>query len=276
MSADGVSAAADQPVLPPGSLAWYAALFSPPEQRETIEAVTGIWFELRGMVELAREPQAVRLRLAWWREELDLLAKGEPRHPLTRRLCPLLADHPRAATLLNELVTGGAEALAGPTPENDDELRLLAFRTAGAPLVLLAETLHAPAPIALAAGRHVGHAVACARWRARLGPDLRAGRPVLPLPATADEPGNTRLEAAVAELEASADRAIAQARAALSESSAGSLRFHWVLLALHVALLEHARRKAAAFADAPHVSLPPLRRLWTAWRAARISTGVLT
>lgn len=267
---------ASQPQLPPGSLTWYATLFSPPEQRARIEAVVGIWFELRAMAERAREPQAVRLRLAWWREELGLLADGQPRHPLTRSLHPLIGDHQRAAALLNELVTGSAQALEGITPENDDELRLLGFRTAGAPLVLLAESLGAPVELALDAGKQVGQAVACARWRARLGPDLRAGRPVLPLATPAVAPDDARLDEAVSALEASAERAAAQARATLLTPEATALRFHRVLLALHADLLQRARRRAAAYADAPAVSLPPLRRLWTAWRAARLSIGETT
>jgi len=269
------------PALPAqGSLAWYAALFSPPEHRPAIEALYGLWEEIRGLPLRLSEPEPARLRLAWWDEELARLGAGDPRHPRARALAPHLAPPPERGApdpvrLLRELLIAAEEELAGRGCENDDELRLHCFRSAGAPLAVLARALGLPPEPALVAGREAGELVRCTEILARLGPDLARGRLLLPLehidrPETLVAGDGTILDAASlgSAVAVTATRAGHAARAARASPAPRFLR---VLGELHERLLARARRRLASRVPREPVTLSPWTLLWSAWRAARHS-----
>jgi phytoene synthase len=73
---------------PPGSAAYYLARFAHPEERDRLAAWLA-WFDvLEQMVRRASDPGVTRLKLDWWREEIERLARGEAQHPLSRALAP--------------------------------------------------------------------------------------------------------------------------------------------------------------------------------------------
>lgn len=70
--------------VPPGSMRYYAWLYTPEIPRDVIAALFLIENELH---DTARAPHEVaHIRLQWWREEIDRLIAGKAQHPATRVL----------------------------------------------------------------------------------------------------------------------------------------------------------------------------------------------
>jgi phytoene synthase len=81
--------------------AWLACLWSPSETRPAVAALLGLDRTLVRVAAEAKDMMLAEIRLAWWREQLDRLARGEdaPSQPLLR----LLATHASPLTELDRL-----------------------------------------------------------------------------------------------------------------------------------------------------------------------------
>lgn len=75
---------------PDGSNLYYACLYQDPETRQRLYALFALYYELLEGLLSASDPGVSRIKLEWWREELARLERGEPRHPVTQALQPLL------------------------------------------------------------------------------------------------------------------------------------------------------------------------------------------
>lgn len=60
--------------------------FVPPESRAAFRAWTGLLTELRECAFELSDPRVTAVKAGWWAEELDGVARGAARHPLTRAL----------------------------------------------------------------------------------------------------------------------------------------------------------------------------------------------
>ncbi|MFN3371652.1 MAG: squalene/phytoene synthase family protein [Sphingomonadaceae bacterium] len=67
---------------------WLATLWAPPQARAALLAIHAYDVEQQRVVADAREPLLAEIRLAWWREQLEGLARGQlaPPQPLLRAL----------------------------------------------------------------------------------------------------------------------------------------------------------------------------------------------
>ena len=68
--------------LPPGSMRYFAWLYTPAAHREVIAALFVIEAELHDSARAAHE--VAHHRLQWWRDEIDQLIAGKARHPATQ------------------------------------------------------------------------------------------------------------------------------------------------------------------------------------------------
>jgi phytoene synthase len=258
---------------PPLSDNWYARLFAPRERRTILTAAFACATEIEECGREAREPAVARLKLAWWREEIDLLAAGEPRHPVTLALAGASTSIARANDLWLALIAA-AERGVDLSPHLSAASWNAHWADAGALHELLALAFDAGAT-ARAHARELGAAVANARGlcsarreamhgrielplellaRSGLDPEDLAGEwppPAIDLLARMSAEGRTRLDAALA---------------AIPASTRPQLQPCLIMAALQDARL-------AAFVAHGHTSdgdaVRPVARLWTAWRAAR-------
>lgn len=74
-------------VLQTGSGPYFVVRFSPPEQRGRLTAVFAFAAEVDRMVERCSDPGVTRLKLDWWRRELE--TAEDAKHPLIRDLAVL-------------------------------------------------------------------------------------------------------------------------------------------------------------------------------------------
>jgi 15-cis-phytoene synthase len=70
--------------VPPGSMRYYAWLYTPEAQRDFLAALFLIETELHDSARAAHEVAHVRLQ--WWREEIERLIEGRALHPATQVL----------------------------------------------------------------------------------------------------------------------------------------------------------------------------------------------
>ena len=75
-----------------GSSFYYSFLFLPPKRRRAITALYAYCREVDDVVDECEDAQIAATKLAWWRLELERLYAGQPEHPVTRALLPILAE----------------------------------------------------------------------------------------------------------------------------------------------------------------------------------------
>lgn len=269
-----------------GTLAWYAALFCPAQQRPAIAAVHDLAEALRQISDKVTEEAPARMRIAWWGEELGLLAAGQPRHPASRALAPHLRHAADAnpdigaeiSGLFGEALKATEDDVSGLGCANLDELHRYGYRSRGTELAAVARLFGAPHDVAMNVAQQAGASIAASIVVSRLGADLHHGQRLLVPLDLLDEAGigeDTPATAAtlapiVSQLTSSCERAAAQ----VIEHTRGHgprLRLARVLVALHLDQCRLAARQNRTHVPHQPVHTGSLRRLWIAWRTALAS-----
>jgi phytoene synthase len=257
---------------PPLSDAYYVRLFSPSERRERVTAVLACAAEIDECVREAREPTVAQLKLAWWQEEIELLARGAPRHPVTTALAesPALASVPM---LWLDLIRAARREL-DPAPHVTVEVLRRHCTESAALHELLALAFDAEGDV-LEHARTLGTAIVNARLigsarhvamhgKIELPLDLLAAAGVHPGVLAGDWPAPA-LEL-LSQLGAEAQARLTAAHEAIPGPGRPPLQSSLIMAALQNARLAGlAANDYEPSGDAPR----PLSRLWTAWRAAQ-------
>lgn len=76
--------------LPAGNAAHFIVRFSPAEYRDDLKAAFAFGAELQESIERCSDPGVTRLKLDWWRREIDHASNSN--HPLVRRLAALASE----------------------------------------------------------------------------------------------------------------------------------------------------------------------------------------
>jgi phytoene synthase len=264
---------------PPGSLRYFALLYTPAERRPGVAAHNA---NQSGMSESAQSANhdVAHTRLRWWRAEVDRLVNRNAHHPATR----VLQDHHRGSldrfAQLHELLVAADMDLARMTYLDLRELRAYCARSGGVLAELIAaeladERFDEATRSAIAA---LGVGIRQVEIIRDLRQDAYDGRLYLPLnglEAHGIEPKKLAAREtgtiARAVLEQLADAARTELARPIPDTRAHeALRPLRVLAALHRRLLE---RIVARDYDvgAERIDLGPFEKSWTAWREARRS-----
>jgi len=258
-----------------GTSAYYSTLFLDSERRRAVTTLLAIYAEMRRVVEKTEDANIARIKLAWWRNQLDALILGRPEHPACLALLPFVTKFNLAPNLLGGLVDGLEIDLM--------QTRYLDFSALERYCVLVGGSLSA-----LVAGicgncedevaeyaRLLGVGVQLANIIRNVGEHARVGRIYLPVnelkqfQVPAADLLNARHSAAFAALmQFQYDRALTYldaAALALPVEARKVQRCGLILMALHRALL--AEIKADGFQVLQHqLGLTPLRKFWLAWK----------
>ncbi|MGB5832173.1 MAG: squalene/phytoene synthase family protein [Thiohalocapsa sp.] len=258
---------------PPGSAAYYGARFAPTDLRDAVAVLFGWRGEVRRILDDVSDPGVARLKLDWWRDEIQRSMDGRPRHPLSKLLAPVLMTHAlplkpfldQARQVENDLHTRrSADQAAQHRALMDDR---------GALFELVCRCHGTDEPARLAAARHAGAWCEQVRRIRDGGLLLRRAREVVPedglvaaglqheqlcarttrhrLPGLLAPVGNTLI-----------------AEAPNSADECGLPRALRIQIAIHTSLLNELARADFDVVD-QRISLTPLRKLWIAWRTGR-------
>lgn len=142
---------------------YYATLFAPAAKRPHLFALYALYRELAHAVDAAREAMILDIRLAWWRETIEVARAGNPReHPVAQALVAVLAENDLPEAMFAPIMEARAGEAGGAAFANAADAEAHADATSGALMRLAARVLGGEAREADALAREAGIAYALA------------------------------------------------------------------------------------------------------------------
>jgi phytoene synthase len=258
-----------------GSSFYYSFLFLPPPRRRAITALYAFCREVDDVVDECHDPQIAATKLAWWRQELGRLYAGQPEHPVTQALRPVLEQFNLPQEQLLEIIDGMEMDLQQTRYLDFKALSLYCYRVASVVGLLAAEIFGYQDRQTQKYAHDLGTAFQLTNIIRDVGEDARRGRVYLPL----DE--LQRFDVALSDLlnarysdnfrrlmEFQIERAEQYYTQAMSELPAADRKAQrpgLVMAAIYRTLLSEIRRDGCQVLS-QRTSLTPVRKLWIAWR----------
>ncbi len=89
---------------PDGSSLYYACLYHPKSEQEFIIALHGFYTELKQIHTQINDPGIARIKLAWWRQEIEKIQSNSSQHPLIHYLYNCTNKHTIDINLFNQII----------------------------------------------------------------------------------------------------------------------------------------------------------------------------
>ncbi|MBV2234051.1 MAG: presqualene diphosphate synthase HpnD [Sterolibacterium sp.] len=249
--------------------------FLEPRRRQAITAFYAYCREVDDVVDEVREPAVARLKLAWWRGEIDALYAQRPSHPVSLALQESLQHFNLPAELLHEIIDGMEMDLDQHSYADYKSLHLYCYRVASVVGLLAAEIFGYQDRRTLKYAHDLGLAFQLTNIIRDVGEDARRGRIYLPqdellqfgvdpddLARARYSPGFQRLMAFQTERAA---QTYQQALAQLPDCDRKAQRAGLIMAAIYRRLLDEIRRNDYRVLDRRN-RLHGLTKLWLAWR----------
>ena len=258
-----------------GSSFYYSFLFLPPKRRRAITALYAYCREVDDVVDECEDAQIAATKLAWWRLELERLYAGQPEHPVTRALLPILSEFNLPQEQLLEIIDGMEMDLQQARYADFTALSLYCYRVASVVGLLAAEIFGYTDRKTQKYAHDLGMAFQLTNLIRDVGEDARRGRIYLPLDELQrfDVPLSDLLNARYSDnfralMEFQIERAeqyYAQAMGELPATDRKAQLPGLVMAAIYRTLLDEIKRDGCQVLS-QRTSLTPLRKLWLAWR----------
>ncbi len=258
---------------PPGSAAYYCIRFGTRQGHPELALLFAWRAEIRRIQYQSRDPGVARLKLDWWRREIEASLQGQARHPLARAMStPMALRQLPLQPFLQLLDATEADVLAQPIAD-DAELWDHCRRAGGGFSELLTRVAGGADRRLLDQAQALGGYTRLAEIVTELGADLRRERCYLPQQRLARHRLSAEQLTSGEHPEALTTLLAELARDAVRLLPSNQLRSRALGPAAALAALSRATLEETARADFPvldsRVSLTPLRRLWIAWRSSR-------
>jgi len=261
-----------------GSSFYYSFLFLPAERRRAITALYAFCREVDDIVDEVSESGVGRMKLAWWRNEIERLYDGTPSHPVARALEPVVAGYDLPREHFEDIISGMEMDLDHQGFATFEDLRLYCYRVASVVGLLSARIFGYSDPATADYAHDLGMAFQLTNIVRDVREDAMRGRIYIPgedLDAHDVKPGDLNQTSTPASVQAllrqQTERARHFYRAAfdtLPECDRHAQRSGLIMAHIYLTLLDEI--EADGFRVLEHrVALTPLRKLWIAWRTAR-------
>lgn len=259
-----------------GSSFYYAFQMLPEDKRRRITALYAFCREVDDVVDECEDPSLAATKLAWWRTEVDAIFDGTPQHPVSQALQKVVQEVPMAREHFLEIIDGMEMDLRQSRYLDFKGLQLYCYRVASVVGILSAEIFGYSNRQTLKYAHDLGLAFQLTNIIRDVGEDARRGRIYLPVselqqfqvPA-ADILGIKQTDNFRQLMEFQIDRADAmydQAMSHLAKEDRKSQAPGLAMAAIYRTLLKEIRDDGCRVLT-HRTSLPPLRKLWLAWRA---------
>ncbi len=258
-----------------GSSFYYSFLFLPEDKRRAITALYAFCREVDDTVDECSDPALARTKLAWWRNELDAVYRGNPQHPVAQALASVLPHFRLSQRHLNEIIDGMEMDLSFHRYPTFAALREYCHCVAGVVGLLSAEIFGYRDPRTLEYAADLGLAFQLTNILRDMGEDARRDRIYLPLDeldrfgvSAADIIACRESDSLGQLLDFQVERAEGYYRSAAEKLPAvdrAAQRPGIIMAAIYRALLDEIRTEGSRVLRR-RVALTPVRKLWIAWR----------
>lgn len=258
-----------------GSSFYYAFLFLPPERRKAITALYAFCREVDDVVDEVHEESVARMKLVWWRSQVDLLFKGQAQHPVMLALLPHVQNYHLKVEHMLAVIDGMEMDLEKIRYQTWDELRHYNWHVASVVGLMSARIFGQTQDQTSMYAEKLGQAFQLTNIIRDVGDDARRGRIYLPQEdldrfqvrthEILDHQHSERFEAL---MKFETDRALGlyrEALMALPEVDRRQQRPGLLMAAIyHALLIEIARERWQVLEQ--RIALTPIRKFWLAWK----------
>jgi len=258
-----------------GSSFYYSFLFLEPPRRQAITALYAFCREVDDVVDECADPQLARIKLAWWRAQVDLLYAGKTDHPVMQALAVAKGHYPLTREQLLEIIAGMEMDLDQTRYPDFTALHLYCYRVASVVGLIAAEIFGYRDRATLEYAHDLGLAFQLTNIIRDVGEDARRGRIYLPqdeldrFEVPPSDISHARYSDSFRRLMEfqieRAERTYAEALAHLPPGDRKAQRAGLMMAAIYRALLEEIKRDGCHVLDR-RISLTPIRKLWLAWK----------
>ncbi len=258
-----------------GSSFYYSFLFLPVDRRRAIMALYAFCREVDDVVDECHDPAIAATKLAWWRQEVERIADGQPQHPVGQALQAAGRQFNLPREQLLEIIDGMAMDLQQSRYLDFKGLSLYCYRVASVVGLLAAEIFGYRDRQTLKYAHDLGMAFQLTNIVRDIGEDARRGRIYIPMDELKqfDVPAADILNSRYSEnfsalLRFQIERAenfYAQAFAQLPAADRKAQRPGLVMAAIYRTLLDEIKRENFQVLH-QRIALTPVRKLWIAWK----------
>ena len=260
-----------------GSSFYYSFRLLPPPRRSAITALYACCREVDDVVDEVSDPNVARVKLAWWRTEVDAIFTGSAQHPVAIALAKAVDRYGITRANLQTVIDGMQMDLEKVRYVDFAELETYCDNVAGVVGLMSATIFGYQDASTLVYARKLGVAFQLTNIIRDVGEDARRGRIYLPQDELArfgvvpSDVLRARASPAFVELmRFQTERARAwydAAFAALPDRDRHAQRAGLAMAAIYRTLLDEIARDGYRVLDR-RIALTPLRKLWIATRAA--------
>lgn len=261
-----------------GSSFYYAFRFLPDPQRRAIVALYAFCREVDDVVDECSDTGVARLKLQWWREELQRTFAGTPQHPVGQALAEHLHAYNLPQEYFLEIIDGMEMDLDRHRYTAFKDLALYCYRVAGVVGLLSAEIFGYRNRQTLKYATQLGTAFQLTNILRDVGEDARRGRIYIPVEDMRRFGVNEqdilscqhtpRVQELLTHQLDRARRHYREALALLPAEDRPAQRTGLIMAEIYQATLDEIERDGLRVLER-RVALTPLRKLWIAWRTAR-------
>ena len=258
-----------------GSSFYYAFLFLPPERRRAITALYAFCREVDDVVDECKESSVARMKLAWWRTQVDALYQGNAEHPVMKALAPHVGQFGIQDRQLYAVIEGMEMDLDQLRYPDWPSLERYCWHAAGVVGEMSSGIFGDTSPETLEYARHLGTAFQLTNIIRDVGDDARRGRIYLPqedLDRYQVRPteilNGMHSDRYVELMRFQTGRAreyYRTAMQALPDSERRAQRPGLMMAAIYATLLDEIEAENWRVLD-QRISLTPIRKFWLAWR----------
>jgi phytoene synthase len=261
-----------------GSSFYYSFRLLPPAQRQAIVALYAFCREVDDIVDECHDTQVARVKLQWWRQELECTFGGRPEHPVSKAIVPALERFQLPREQFMEIIDGMEMDLEQSSYSAYKDLQLYCHRVAGVVGLLSAEIFGYTDRRTLKYAHKLGIAFQLTNILRDVREDALRGRIYLPRNAM-DQCGVSSTDIVQGIMSEPVRRLFAfhakrtreayqQAFAQLPSVDRYTQRCGLVMGEIYLTLLEEIEKDGYNVLE-HKVYLTPLRKLWIAWRTER-------
>lgn len=258
-----------------GSSFYYGFLALPADKRRAIIALYAFCREVDDIADGKGDRDVRRTKLQWWRDEIKRLFANTESHPVTRALSPVIKQFNLPEEHFSEIIDGMEMDLDNCSYASYKELNLYCHRVAGVVGLMSAEIFGYRDRATLKYAHELGIAFQLTNILRDVHEDAMNGRIYLPLNelsqhgiSAADilkQSSPPALRNVLAAMAAQAHAHYENAFRLLPEADRYLQRAGIIMAEVYQTVL-HEIRKDNYRVMQHRISLPPIRKLWIAWR----------